>query len=99
MMSMRPKAVIAAATIWSNSDCSETSVVTAMAASPMSVATRSAPLAFKSATTTFAPSSARRFAMPSPNPDAAPVMMATLSFRRMPFYPWLNTMVFVALMS
>src|SRR6185295_10940370 len=52
---------------------------------PISTATRSAPFALRSATTTLAPSSAKRLAMPSPKPDAAPVMMATLSLRRVPF--------------
>src|SRR3954471_14729266 len=36
-----------------------------------------------SLTTTFAPSAEKRFAMPSPNPEAAPVTIATLPSRRM----------------
>ena len=49
-----------------------------------SIASASRPV---SATITFAPSSSNRFAMPSPNPDAAPVTMATLPFRRKSISP------------
>src|SRR6185312_11994955 len=83
MTSMRPNASIALPTISSNSDACDTSVCVHMAAPPISPATRSARLALRSATTIFAPSSAKRLAMPSPKPDAAPVMTATLSFSRM----------------
>src|SRR5690606_22033155 len=37
-----------------------------------------APALSRSTMTTFAPPSAKRFAMPSPNPEPAPVMSATL---------------------
>src|SRR6185312_4818681 len=83
MTSMRPNASIALPTISSNSDACDTSVCVQMASAPISPATRSARLALRSATTIFAPSSAKRLAMPSPKPDAAPVMTATLSFSRM----------------
>src|SRR6185312_4209738 len=83
MTSMRPHASIALPIISSNSDDCDTSVCVQMASAPISPATRSARLALRSATTIFAPSSAKRFAMPSPKPDAAPVMTATLPFSRM----------------
>src|SRR5690348_2838444 len=82
MMSRRPKRPVASLTMASTSARCETSALQATAASPISPATRSAPGPFRSATTTLAPSSAKRFAMPSPKPDAAPVTIATLPLRR-----------------
>src|SRR5690606_10485970 len=66
----------------SKSERRDTSILVHTAALPISLATCSAPLALMSATTIFAPSSAKRLAIPAPNPDAAPVMTATLSLRR-----------------
>ena len=43
----------------------------------------SRPSRLRSSHATFAPSAAKRAAMPAPKPDAAPVTMATLPFRRM----------------
>jgi hypothetical protein len=48
----------------------------------MSPATRFAAFSTMSFTMTWAPSSAKRRAMPSPNPEPAPVTMATLPANR-----------------
>ena len=49
----------------------------------MSATTRSPPVVLTSLTMTRAPSSANRWAMPSPMPPPAPVTMMDLSFTRM----------------
>src|SRR3989304_9074873 len=80
MMSRRPKAVSAAPITPRHSPPRVTSARTNSALPPavaISPATRSPPAALTSFTTTRAPSCAKRFAMPSPNPEPAPVTMAT----------------------
>src|SRR5262249_38496448 len=59
----------------------------ALRVSPSSDAAPSAAFWFKSAITTRAPSRAKTLAMSLPMPLAAPVTMATLSFRRMSSNP------------
>src|SRR5690349_16697099 len=51
----------------------------------MTPTTASPSVSFTSAHITLAPSAAKIFAVEAPMPDAAPVTMATLSFRRMGF--------------
>jgi hypothetical protein len=54
-----------------------------IATPPISLATLRAPSAFTSTTATFAPRFANARALAAPMPLAAPVMIATLSFRSM----------------
>jgi hypothetical protein len=81
MTSIRPYRCTASAMPCSTEAASPVSMVTAYpSGSP--AATRSAPSASMSATTTLAPSAANRRAAASPSPDAPPVTSATLSWNR-----------------
>src|SRR5471032_2849166 len=76
-----PKSSIAASKSVCQSACLVTSPGTAIALPPLtaiSLATRSAAAPLRSFTTTFAPSRANVFAIPSPNPDPPPVTIAVL---------------------
>src|SRR5215211_3684421 len=61
----------------------ETSTVNGRALGPISLATRAAVWPFRSATSTFAPSRAKRLHIAAPNPEPPPVTMIFLSFSRM----------------
>src|SRR5690348_5010957 len=78
-----PKRSTAAATIACTSRAFVTSARTPTAFLPSAAAARSAPAPSRSATTTFAPSATNFLAMPSPNPDAAPVTTAIFPSSRM----------------
>src|SRR5215207_6377603 len=83
--SMPPNSSTAARATSGGLASSPMSSATAMArpcCSPISLATRSAPPRLMSATTTAAPSAARRLAYPSPMPPPEPVTTATLSSNR-----------------
>src|SRR5436190_16775439 len=82
-MSRPSKRSIAVRTIASTSAAFVTSARTPAASRPSESATRIAPSPSRSATTTRAPSATNFLAMPSPNPDAAPVTMAIFPASRM----------------
>src|SRR4029453_2776485 len=86
-ISRSPKAASVVATRRATSLSLETSPAQNCALPPaptISRVTRSPFATSMSLTTTFAPSAAKRLAMPSPNPDPAPVTMAILPARRIP---------------
>src|ERR1700757_5197843 len=81
MTSMRPKAPVARWTSAATSPSTATSPAQKIALPPLptiAAATRSPPAGLMSLTTTVAPSCAKRSAIPSPNPEAAPVTTASL---------------------
>ena len=81
-ISIGPNVSTAVFTIFSRSALTVTFTLTASACPPfslISLTTASAPSRFKSATTTFAPSFAKRIASAFPIPEAAPVIIVTLS--------------------
>src|SRR5262249_16798045 len=83
-MSPEPQLSKSAATPASTADSSLTSIATAMALPParlISSAAACAAASWRSAMTTCAPSVAKRLAISSPMPLAAPVMIATLPLR------------------
>ena len=77
--SMRPKRSTTSATMASTAARSVTSAASPIESFPSAEAVSAAFCASRSATTTVAPSAARRFAMPLPIPEAAPVTMMTRS--------------------
>ena len=81
-ISSRPHCATVCLIIASTSEFLLTSATTAIALSPISPATIFAASSLISATTSFAPSSAKRAAIPRPNPEPAPVTSAILLFRR-----------------
>src|SRR6185437_11661576 len=86
-MSSRPKAWRVAATAAAMSSARVTSHLSAIAPCPAASATCWAPCRLMSSSATRAPSAAKRIAIPAPNPEPAPVTMATLPFKRMSAAP------------